>query len=357
MLTKTARKFSILNMDAIVAKAIRESQESKKIFGSTPWTDDEPWKQSYHDFDNTTSCWVAKNPSEASKRSKSGHEISNITLYSWNIDFMLPFADIRMRSALAHLNHLTETLPLSSTTATIIFLQECTPSDLVIIAETPWVRDNFYLTDLGPSNWATTYYGTTTLVDRRLAIEDVFRVHYSQTGMERDAFFVDVRLGKKDEKVRFCNTHLESLAINPPLRPAQMQMVARQLHEQEVYAGIVAGDFNAIQPFDNNLHKDGSNNLKDAFIELGGEEHSEQGFTWGQQATTVLREQFGCSRMDKVYFCGHAEIISFERFGKDVLMEGEDECKQLIELGFDKPWITDHLGIKAEIQIFPDSHK
>lgn len=168
--------------------------------------------------------------------------------------------------------------------------------------------------------------------------------------MDRDAFFVDVTLGPEARKVRLCNTHLESMAFDPPFRPPQVELVARHLREAGVHAALAGGDFNAIQPLDRTLHAD--NNLKDAFLESGGKEDTDEGFTWGQQAATKLREQFGCSRMDKVFFCGEdVELVRFERFGQDVLVEGEEEGSGIVELGFEKPWVTDHLGIVAEVDL------
>jgi tyrosyl-DNA phosphodiesterase 2 len=295
---------------------------------------------------------MPKSPSTITDQNNQGISgITSIALYTWNIDFMLPFAVARMKPALAYLDRLTSSL--SKTTAPVIHLQECTPSDLATIAATSWVRERFHLTDLSHTNWATTHYGTTTLVDTRLPITATFRVHYSKTRMDRDALFVDVSLGPDGIKTRLCNTHLESMAFDPPFRPAQMQLVARYMHEAHVDAALVAGDFNAILPFDRTLHVDSNNNLKDAFLEQGGKEDTEEGFTWGQQAPTKLREQFGCSRMDKVYFCGHAQLIRFEKFGEGILTEGEEECKQIVELGFEQPWVTDHLGVMAEVEIVP----
>lgn len=350
-------------MDAIVAQAIKDSVVLKKT--SVPWNPDEPHPQSYYAFDPVTSSWISKSPSSAdtAQHNKSART-TNITLYTWNIDFMLPFAEARMKSALAHLDSLTNPKSLPPSTAPVIFLQECTPTDLITIAATPWVRERFHLTDLDPANWATTQYGTTTLIDARLPVAAVFRVHYSKTRMDRDVLVVDVSPGgpdghmkkeeKKKKRIRLCNTHLESMAFDPPFRPPQMQLVARYMHdseEQHLHAALAAGDFNAIQPFDRTLHVDGNNNLKDAFLELGGKEDTSEGFTWGQQAATKLREQFGCSRMDKVYFCGGARLVRFERFGEGVLTEGEEERKQIVELGFEKAWVTDHLGVMAEVEI------
>lgn len=270
-----------------------------------------------------------------------------------NIDFMLPFAEARMKPALALLGRLTGPESLPPTTAPVIFLQECTPSDLTTIANTPWVRERFHLTDLDTTNWATTHYGTITLVDSRLPITAAFRVHYSKTRMDRDALVVEIAPGPDGRKVRLCNSHLESLAFDPPFRPFQVQIMARYMREDHVHAALAAGDFNAIQPFDRTLHE--GNKLKDAFLELGGQEDTDEGFTWGQQAATSLRVQFGCSRMDKVYFCGGVKLLRFERFGQDVLVDGEEERKQIVGLGFEKPWVTDHLGVMAEVEVLPSS--
>ncbi|KAB8266621.1 Endonuclease/exonuclease/phosphatase [Aspergillus minisclerotigenes] len=339
-------------MEALVAQAIRDTATFRKT--SVPWTLDEPYTQTYYGFDPATSTWVSKSPSALGSSSKSDNDslaITAIALYTWNIDFMVPFAAARMRPALAHLYQLTRLLPLH--VAPVIFLQECTPSDLETIAATPWVQANFHLTDIDTTNWATTQYGTTVLVGKHLPITSVFRVHYSHTRMDRDALFVDVSTELEEKRIRLCNTHLESMALDPPYRPPQMQLVAQYMHHDGVHAALVAGDFNAIQPFDRTLHVD--NNLKDAFLELGGAEDTEEGYTWGQQATTKQRAQFGCSRMDKVYFRGSVKLLKFEKFGEGILAEGDEERRQIVELGFEKPWVTDHLGVMAVVEVLPST--
>ncbi|KAI5926112.1 hypothetical protein F4810DRAFT_655344 [Camillea tinctor] len=130
-------------------------------------------------------------------QSKEDVEITNIAVYSRNIDFMLPFAEARMKPALAYLDGLTGSKSFPPTTAPVIFIQECTPSDFTTIAATPWVKERLSLADLDPTNWATTHYGTTMLIDSHLPITAAFRVHYSKTPMDRDALFVDVSLGSQ----------------------------------------------------------------------------------------------------------------------------------------------------------------
>jgi tyrosyl-DNA phosphodiesterase 2 len=267
---------------------------------------------------------------------------------------MLPHGDSRMNSALKHLEELSRQHRNDNNTAVVINIQECVPSDLTLVGEKDWIRDGFYRTDVDTANWASGAYGTTTLVDRRLDVLSCFRVHYSATRMERDALFVDVE--SSGQRVRFCNTHLESLAMEPPRRPAQMQLIASHMHAEDISGAVVTGDFNAIQPFDRTLHTD--NNLKDAYLKLGGTEgdgrDDNEGYTWGQQALPELRQLFGCSRMDKVFFCGDGlELLEFERFGADVEPDKseEDVRNDLLSLGFEKPWITDHLGVKAVFEI------
>ncbi|KAH8675538.1 Endonuclease/exonuclease/phosphatase [Xylariales sp. PMI_506] len=334
-------------MDALVQKAIQQSAAAVKT--GTPWTADEPYPQPYFAFDAASQQWESRTVSAEEKAQATAPGITKLALASWNVDFMLPQAEARMTAALITLQNLSAQLP--STTAVVIFLQECVESDLSTIAGQPWIRDNFHITDLDTTYWASSYYGTTVLVDRRLPITSLFRVHYSKTRMERDALFVDVALGQDQAKViRLCNTHLESLALEPPFRPLQVQIMAKYMHADEIDGAVAAGDFNAIQDSDEKLHSD--NVLKDAYLELGGQEHSDQGYTWGQQAATLLRERFGCSRMDKVYYCGQPlGLRSFERFGQGVVLEDKEQQDELVGLGFDKAWITDHLGIKVEFDI------
>jgi tyrosyl-DNA phosphodiesterase 2 len=104
---------------------------------------------------------------------------------------------------------------------------------------------------------------------------------------------VDVGTGE-DRILRLCNTHAESLALEPAYRPPQLALCARYMHESTVNASVLAGDLNAIQDFDKHLHTD--NNLKDAYLDLGGQEDDAEGHTWGQQAATAQRERFGTTR-------------------------------------------------------------
>jgi len=257
---------------------------------------------------------------------------------------MLPYTDERMLPALKHLqSHVNATrLP------TIIMLQEMLETDLALLQAQPWIRRNYYMTDMDNQYWESGHYGTCTLIPKVLPITAVFRVHYEQTGMERDGLFVDVDFGN-GLIIRICNTHLESLIANPPKRPHQLATAAEWMHATEVSGSVLGGDLNAIQPFDETLHSD--NSLSDAYLTLGGKEHSDEGYTWGQMAATKLRNMFGCSRMDKLFFCGQLKVDKFERFGYGVEVEDGSVKEALIKEGLEAGWVTDHLGVKAEFSI------
>lgn len=329
-------------MNELVQKALREVASKAKT--SVPWDFDKPHKQPYYTW--TGNEWKAQDASSSTGQAAS--DISKLALYSWNIDFMLPYANSRMNKGVSHLKSLIEARASEkSSTATIIYLQECVDSDLKLLAFNPWVRETFALSDLDVSYWQSGHYGTVSLIDRRLPISSCFRVHYSETRMQRDGLFVDVEI--RNKKIRLCNTHLESLALEPPYRPAQIKLCAEYMHASGVDGALAAGDFNAIQEFDRSLHSD--NSLKDAYLELGGDEDNKEGHTWGHQAATTLRNQFGTSRMDKIYFRGGLELRSFEKFGGDIEVDDPSEREDIVKLGFDQSWITDHLGVKAVFSV------
>ncbi|TKA67633.1 hypothetical protein B0A55_08774 [Friedmanniomyces simplex] len=335
-------------MDELVKQSIAIVEQRKKA--AVPWVPDEPHNQPYYRW--LDGEWQATKPGVDSGGAAGEPKPApgRLALYSWNIDFMLPYGDPRMLAAIRHLEQLGSAQ--ASDIPIIIFFNECLESDLKVITSDAYVRERFHVTDLSRQYWQSGHYGTTTLVDKRLAIQACFRIHYSKTRMERDGLFVDLKLGttqpqkQKQKPLRLCNTHLESLALDPPFRPPQLALCARHMHSPDVHASILAGDLNAIQDFDKHLHSD--NELMDAYLELGGsEDEAEAGHTWGQQAATAQRERFGTCRMDKVLFCGKVTCQSFERFGVDVQIQDEREREEIVRLGFDKPWITDHLGVKA----------
>lgn len=195
------------------------------------------------------------------------------------------------------------------------------------------------------------------LVPKLLPVAQVSRIHYTATGMQRDALFVDIRISPSPtattdvtrKTLRLCTTHLESLRSSPPKRPRQLAETAAHMRTAD-YA-ILGGDLNAIQGFDETLHAE--NGLTDAYLALGGVEGAEVGMTWGQTASIAQRGLYGLTRMDKFLFCGDGlEVDEFETFGESVEVEREEDREALIkEVWMEKGWVTDHLGIKAVFSI------
>lgn len=274
---------------------------------------------------------------------------NEIRIISWNIDILTPFGPQRMSAALNYLSDLLITL--APQIPACIFLQEMSSSDLHLIRQAPWIQQRFYITDLDSKNWHSDMYGTQTLVDRGLSVEAVFRVPW-QSRFERDGLFVDIALTPTGSKageqrvLRLCNTHLESLIATPPVRPLQLSAAAKYLHVSDVAAGILAGDLNAIEPFDRTMPK--KNGLEDAYIVLGGKEDSDEGYTWGYQVPEEMRKKFGYSRMDKILFRGDVNVRpgDFQRVGVGVRVE-EGVGK---ELGGGE-WVTDHYGVMGIFQL------
>jgi tyrosyl-DNA phosphodiesterase 2 len=269
-----------------------------------------------------------------------------IRLISWNIDILVEFAEERMRAALEYLDILTSSTPVDI--PVIVFLQEMGQSDLEQIRNSTWVRQRFNITDITHQNWLSPLYGTTVLVDRRLQIKSVFRIPWISK-FDRDGLFVDIALSslKEETKVlRLCNTHLESLVADPPVRPLQIAAAAPYLQKPDVACALLAGDLNAIQPFDRSLHTE--NGLKDTYLELGGKEDSEEGYTWGQQAPQWMKDKFGCSRMDKILFRGDIHPRMFERIGMGVKVA--EEVREEVGKEIEGAWVTDHYGVMGDFE-------
>lgn len=345
---KRCLKFGRSSRVADLKDARRRSIRLMAKKDDVPWKLDEPFWQPCHSWSGGSwyQAWGFEQQHRDQNFTSALDRPRKLALYSWNIDFMLPFAESRMRAAIGHLHDLVQ--KQSPDTVSVILLAECVESDVELISSDSWVRDTFQLTDLDGTHWQSGHYGTMTLIDRRLPIEQCFRIHYSKSRMERDGLFVDIVLGG-EKTVRLCNTHLESLALQPAFRPPQVQLCASYMHDPAVSGAILAGDLNAIEEFDKHLHSD--NGLKDAYLELGGEEDDAKGHTWGQQAATHLRDRFGTTRMDKIFFRGDLLCSSFELFGQGIEVTDVSEREDIVGMGFDKPWITDHFGIKGLFEI------
>ncbi|KAJ9625869.1 hypothetical protein H2203_004633 [Taxawa tesnikishii (nom. ined.)] len=345
-----------------------------------------PKPQHWYAF--SSGSWQPVPPSEAPYQQESSSGSLSLRLLTWNIDMLIPFGRPRMQRALEYLSELVATDPnnhfasesgeVSTAPPGVIILPEefgdrirgavkdnaklsSLPENdphnpyhhwsleehkhgrrTSIVDTDPWVRERFYITDIDERNWDAGWYGTTTLIDRRLPVSNCFRVPM-ESRFGRDGLFVDIPLGihnseprstsdgapasePEDNVLRICNVHLESLSrrtLPLPLASSPGSQAARR-GSPHIASGLITGDFNAIQPFDRTLHTD--LNLRDAYLSLGAPENPtgrnpelegpDPGFTWGFQSPPGEAERYGCSRMDKIMMCGAARARSLVRIGR-----------------------------------------
>ncbi|KAI0011847.1 hypothetical protein F4779DRAFT_160044 [Xylariaceae sp. FL0662B] len=167
--------------------------------------------------------------------------------------------------------------------------------------------------DISNRQIALTIY-LTILVDRWLNIVSCFRVHNPKPRMQLDVFSVDISLDVNlDKTIGICNIHLHSLVQEPLFRPLQVHLVPKHTHADEIRGALDAGGFNVIRPFDGILHSE--EDPKDAHLEISSKEDSDEDYTRRRQAATVLRERFGCSKMNKEYFRRGPKLLEIGTFG------------------------------------------
>jgi tyrosyl-DNA phosphodiesterase 2 len=224
-------------------------------------------------------------------------------LVTWNVDYSSPFSGQRLSAILAHILSLSPAVD-------IIFLQELSREAFLLLLGQPQVRQGWFLSDANGVLPAGQSFMTITLL-YKARFQDptpgpVWRVEYPSR-FKRDALCCDVFApttpGRSGVRLRLVNVHLDSLPVQPSLRPQQVYIVAALL--RSAGRGVVAGDFNPVLPADDTLIQD--NGLVDAWVEL---HQVDPGFTWGVDG----KEPFPPNRMDKVAAVGlrmqHIEILS-----------------------------------------------
>ena len=70
-----------------------------------------------------------------------------------------------------------------------------------------------------------------------------------------------------------------------------MESAAKYLQDTSLHGSLLAGDLDAIEPFDANIPS--TYNLSDAYVALGGKEGVDKDFTWGYQSQVGPREKYG----------------------------------------------------------------
>lgn len=338
------------------AREAQQKMVSKSMLGSLlkkqlSYT---PEPQPYYTFHEES--WQASTEGVSPASTDATPAVTSLHLITWNIDFMASHPNARMTSAVNYLEKVVENLPPSS--AVVIFLQEMMESqnygpyeakDLSQLANASWVQRKFRMTDIQSNRWESPY-GQATLVDRRLAVDSVKRLHFVSE-YQRDALFVDVQLdstssGEKQKLLRLCNVHLDS--SYGTMRPVQWRALAKHLQNEDegVVASILAGDCNANQPRDKTEVQE--NGFKDAYLELGGVEGDEEGATWGFQSFSGGK--WGQQRFDKEVFWGKVEVRMLERIGIGVQIEDEAAKREMENQG-EMTFVTDHYGLLGVFEL------
>ena len=51
--------------------------------------------------------------------------------------------------------------------------------------------------------------------------------------------------------------------------------------------------------------------------------------------------------MDKIFYCGGVRLLDFQIRGVGVELKDEEQRQTVLDLGFERAWITDHLALRA----------
>ncbi|KAJ7592428.1 Endonuclease/exonuclease/phosphatase [Mycena floridula] len=266
-----------------------------------------------------------------------------ISLISWNIDFMRPMVKARMTLALQYLRTQLKTTPgskssLRSTSLLpcCILLQEVDSDAFPTILADKWVRDNFFVV---PGEWQGQSYGNVTLVSRNLRVVASSCLDFPTSTMGRNAIIVDLavdsgssRGNSSKRRIRIANVHLESLPDGSKNRVSQLKSTSQVLKAPEIALGLVAGDMNAIGDSDVKLPE--SFGLTDAWT---GDEDAEVGFTWGWQP----KSRFPPGRLDKI--CYHVATHEPIRVSSPIRIG--------VGLKHGAGWVSDHYGLMSTISL------
>jgi tyrosyl-DNA phosphodiesterase 2 len=211
-------------------------------------------------------------------------------------------------------------------------------------------QQNWYTSDANASAFGNQKFISITLVSKLWVATDgillgaIWRCSLpSRFG--RDALCCDLIFNSSSEhtsgrssfRIRLINVHLDSLPINPSLRPHQLSICASYL--SAAGRGIIAGDFNPVLPEDDDLVR--TNNLSDAWAHL---HPNDLGHTWG-----VYGEQsFPPNRLDKV------ALFNLSPSGMGILQTSElgfcSETTSVDVTGLgSKAHFSDHFGLWCDV--------
>ncbi|KAI4641180.1 hypothetical protein J4E93_008059 [Alternaria ventricosa] len=298
-----------------------------------------PSFQKWHGF--AQDQWM---PFTSDKTSTPGkHQwVGSIRLVSWNVNADAPLPKSRMSALLRAIE--------TTGAADAVFLQEVSREGLTALLEDSWLQQNWYISDVDASAYGTQKFISITLVSKFWVATDsiqlgaVWRVALpSRFG--RDALCCDLIFnssskhtsGRVSTRIRLINVHLDSLPINPSMRPRQVSICASYL--SAAGRGIVAGDFNGILPEDDDLVS--NNGLADAWAEL---HPNDSGHTWG-----VYGEQsFPPNRLDKVALLNLRPSAMRILQTSEMESYGAETSADVAEQGSNAHF-SDHLGLWCNI--------
>lgn len=253
-----------------------------------------------------------------------------LSLVSWNIDAFSSRPVARANLILDHVINGQATHP------DVVLLQEVTSEVRRTLLNDARIRSAFLATDAeDESPFQGVPFASMMLLSRsRFASEgdtlvpaNVFRVPFpSKYG--RDALCADI--ARNNTSFRLVNVHLDSLWDTFHHREKQVELVAGLLREPGCIGGIVAGDFNAISPKDDELL--GNNGLVDAWLSLG---HSD-GSAWG-----AGRAGSRGKRLDKIATLGPIKVEEME-----IVRPGTIEVPRPAASSIFIPW-SDHCGVRC----------
>ena len=273
-----------------------------------------------------------------------------LSLTSWNVD---AFSSRAVSRAKLILNHILE----GPKSPDIIFLQEVTSDVRASLLDDARVRTAFLATDAeDQTSFENVPFATMTFLSNacfasglnskkkegdvveqggKLMLGRVFRMKFPSK-YKRDALCVDILQPTAPGAVfRIINVHLDSLWDTLHYRAQQMEILADVLREPGCGGGLIAGDFNAIRPEDDELIE--KNKMVDAWVALHGRTDP-GGATWG--VGVKRRGGLRPKRLDKVAMMG------FKANEMEVLRPGLIELPRPGEKPVEIPW-SDHCGLRC----------
>ncbi|KAL6155442.1 hypothetical protein ACJQWK_05238 [Exserohilum turcicum] len=262
-----------------------------------PSTAAPPHFQKWHEFEQQR--WMpvvsGKTTSRPGTTTTTKHQwTGSFRLVSWNTNASTSFPESRICALLQAVKTMGN--------ADVVFLQEVCREALAALLEETWIQQQWYTSDVDGTAFRTQKFISVTLVSRRwvatagILLGAIWRVALPSR-FARDALCCDVVFNSASEnvcpgrelRIRLVNVHLDSLPINPSLRPRQLSFAASYL--RAAGRGVIAGDFNPVLAEDEDLVR--ANGLVDAWVQC---HPREPGYTWGVDG----EQSFPPNRLDKV---------------------------------------------------------